>query len=281
MTFFKDLEQTSLLTGDENTDLESVDRAFEDILEEEEQVQQRTETEYRTLSAVEARLEKANLYRAVLENPLFPDEGSSISAEVEQEYREFTLRRLNVLLGIEDSGTPETELEFEEKKILKVWARKLLGKPSVLGLPAQVQEPRLQSTVTPVTVKVQPRPQIQVQSPKPTPQTPQRQRVQTKPVPVNKSPVRVTEDEHGNEFVFKGGKKYLKRDGKDALTGKPKTVLVDVTAPAKPTNVSPTPYPSQQAAMMHEVTMADLTMPKNGPLGDALQKVTTRTSSGG
>ena len=275
MAFFQELQDTLLVEpadpdGYDGDQQASVDQAFEDVIEEEQQHVERSEAEYRTLSAVEARLLKANLYRAVLDNPLFPGESDSIAAEVEQEYREFTLSRLYALMGIAD-GNPGTDLDAEEKTVIKAWARKLLSKPAVLGLPAPAPEVKTAPVLAPVTVRTQVRPQPQIQAPRvqaqpqvAPPRQPQKKFTAPKKV-ANPGPRGQEKSEpvsgDDDEYVFKGGKKYVKRDGKDAITGKPKTVLVDVTGFAKPTNVAPVPYPGQQAAMMHEMNLSSMLVP--------------------
>lgn len=285
MSFFQEL-QGSLLTGPDDGQQASVDQAFDDVVEEEQEQVQRTEAEFRTLSAVEARLLKANLYRAVLDNPLFPDEGDDIAAEVEQEYREFTLSRLNALMGISEAN-PATDLDLEEKTVLKAWARKLLSKPAVLGLPAAQPQEAKTPVLAPVTVRTQVRTQPQVQAPRIQAQPvaartqPQKTAAPKKAIKVKPRGEETSEPVGDDDFVFKGGKKYVKRDGTDAITGKPKVVLVDVTGFTKPTNVAPVPYPGQQAAMMHEMNVSSMLIPGgDSVLGKALQKVTTRTSSG-
>ncbi len=279
MSFFQDIEAT-LLTGpaDDSEVQNTVDQEFDNVMEEQKQQLRRSEEEVRTLSEVESRLFKANLYRAVLENPLFPDEQSQTAYEVEQEFREFTLSRLNALLGVSNNKQPEAVLDPEEVNVLKIWAKKLLNKPTALNIQAAPVEVKPPPVVTPVVVSrpaSTPRMQTASVSPKRIAQPVQQAKSAKKPVVVKD-----VQPEDDVEFVYKGGRKYLKQAGRDAITGKPKDVLVDVTKSVNPVGITPAPYPHPQVAMMTEANNAALFQPNSGPLGQALQKITTRTSDG-
>jgi hypothetical protein len=120
----------------------AVDTAFAQMQGQEQQDAADAAEEIRTLTEVERRLRKANYYQAILGQVLFEGGASEEAVEVEAEIREFALKRLRILIGIEAeiAPAPRTSFSHEEEVALKMWAGKILGKPAVLEPPAE--EPR-------------------------------------------------------------------------------------------------------------------------------------------
>ncbi len=205
MAFFRDLEdtlseQTAQGAGDD------VDQVFDAVVEEEERQVQLLEAESRALSEVEARLYKANLYRLVLDNPLFPGESGEEAAQVEQEYREFTLKQLNTLMGIRADEETQDGLDPEETRVLKIWAKKLLNKPTVLApIAVESRPPPVMASVTvPLPSPRAPRPPTLAPKRVAPAQAPKTVRQKTAPV--------VAEDQDG--VIHKGGKKFVRHQGR-------------------------------------------------------------------
>ena len=109
--------------------------------------------ENRILSSVENRLQKANYYRLVLENPLFSDGEHEIAYEVEAEFRNFALERLQILMG-ERPERSELDLPEELIQVLasftpvqlqatKLWAEKMIERDPNIQRPQAPAAPKL------------------------------------------------------------------------------------------------------------------------------------------
>jgi hypothetical protein len=129
----------------------AVDSAFAEMQGQEQQEAADAAEEIRTLTEVERRLRKANYYQAILGQVLFEGSASEEALEVEAEIREFALKRLRILIGIEaEVSASRSSFSHEEEVALKMWAAKILGKPAVLETPAEEsRKPSLPPTVRP------------------------------------------------------------------------------------------------------------------------------------
>lgn len=93
------------------------------------------------LDEAEAKLEKANCYKVLLQDSMF-DDYSPATAEVEAEIRSFILKRLRVLMGIELEGqTASGTFSKEEVSALKHLASRVISKnPQVVAAPVVKEE---------------------------------------------------------------------------------------------------------------------------------------------
>lgn len=208
-----------------------------------EQEYQQVNENHEVLSDVEKRLHKANLYRLILENPLIESNGDSLAQEVEAEIREYVIGMLQSLMGIGSyvpgkNLTSVAQFSEDEVKALRLWAGKLLNKPSVMKIEPKAptkpeQKPTLKPVVAPST-RGRGRP----------PGTGKHQiaaRAANAPKPQNQVPQ---------------GKKILEvmvqtPDG-------PKPVQVDATPTAKPLHATPKPMPSPEEALAFEMARSNI-----------------------
>lgn len=119
------------------------------ILEEFDEEDQAAEETLTALTEAESRIEQANLYRAVLNHNLFSPNSArpEIIKRVRREFQEFTLYRLNVLLGITpDKGRPgavqQATSVFSQEEItaLKAIASRLTKKEQVTKVAPQINQ---------------------------------------------------------------------------------------------------------------------------------------------
>lgn len=140
------------------------------------------EAEATQLSEAEVKLEKANCYKVLLQDSMF-ENYSPATAEVESEIRAFILKRLRVLMGIEQeaSATSSGAFSKEEVSALKHLASRVISKN-----PQTAQAP----VVQPKEEKVQPKLRVRPSSPEQT-QTPAKRPVTNlAKVPERVKPVR-------------------------------------------------------------------------------------------
>ncbi len=134
------------------------------------------EKEASTLSEVEARLVKANYYRAILDQSLFGEDGDVTAQEVQAEFRDFAITKLRQLMGIEPqqpaAAPVAAQFSDDEVRVLKALADRMAAKLPMLQNKPQVVE-RKEPTVQPVTLRPK------KQTPAPKRQVPQ---VQEEPV---------------------------------------------------------------------------------------------------
>lgn len=117
---------------------ESVSDLAEEVLQQFEE----EEKQLKSLSEVEKRLEKANCYKALLQNPLF-DSGSEIAEEVESEIRDFIQKRLRILMGIEqDLEAGSGIFTKEEVSALKHLAGRITQKAPLPQPQRALSEPK-------------------------------------------------------------------------------------------------------------------------------------------
>lgn len=145
----------------------AVDSVYEELQASDEDMEDISE-EVRTLSEVERRLKKANYYQAILAQPLFGGDPSEEALDVEYEMREFALKRLRALLGIDIQETPVAPVSVfspDEELALKTLAAKILAKPAVLEAPVAPVAIKTMEPVEPPkpkpTVRASPAPQVQ------------------------------------------------------------------------------------------------------------------------
>jgi hypothetical protein len=152
-----------------------VDEVIDELDESEVEDTDDDDLDLSDMSDVELRLEEANCFKALLENPLFEDTSNFVASRVERKVRKFIKQELSVLLGIHTSPVRETtkiiqkESSFspDEEKVLKSLAAKVLTKEQ-----AKPEVP----TVVPV-------PEI-----KPPPETPTVRRAQLQEKPIISKP---------------------------------------------------------------------------------------------
>lgn len=113
------------------------DDEADEILEEMNQ----EEAALTQLDEAEAKLEKANCYKVLLQDTMFEDY-SPATAEVEAEIRAFILKRLRVLMGIEQDGAATSgAFSKEEVSALKHLASRVISKnPQVVAAPPVKEE---------------------------------------------------------------------------------------------------------------------------------------------
>ncbi len=141
---------------------------FDDLVTEEfgeqpvpQQVVSAQDRENRILSSVENRLSKANYYRLVLENPLFSDGESEAAYEVEAEFRNYALERLQVLMGERperlDVDLPEEMVDVLRSfsplqlQALKLWADTIIARDPSMAKAVPPAPPKM-NTVAPQQV---------------------------------------------------------------------------------------------------------------------------------
>ncbi len=107
------------------------------------------EAEATQLSEAEVKLEKANCYKVLLQDSMFEDY-SPATAEVEAEIRAFILKRLRVLMGIEQeaSATSSGAFSKEEVSALKHLASRVISK-NPQAAQAQMAQPKKEEKVQP------------------------------------------------------------------------------------------------------------------------------------
>lgn len=212
--------------------------------------------ETETLSEVEIRLHKANYYRAVLDQQLFGEDESEAAVEVSGEFREFALKRLRVLMGIqaEESQQSKPDIFTEEQlEALRVWADRLINKPALMEarLPPQVPTIAPVST-TPQPPKVQ---TVQVAAPSKTKKT-------SKPSKsLKKNEKTAKEDPKGVKTDPDTGEKYfeVKQETVDEK-GRPtvravRMSLNNTQAPINDPNYKPMPPKDQMIVVDHQKAM--------------------------
>ena len=149
MTFFSkraDAFETAIEQANNPTQQKANPPKLQDFMEAEERI----------LSEVQARLIKANYYRLILDQNLFGDAEDAIAYEVEQEFREFAVERLSILMGLKTAPALAVESRFspEQEEALAEWANRLINKPHLLGVgnaQAQLQQVKVQPTQQPPT----------------------------------------------------------------------------------------------------------------------------------
>jgi hypothetical protein len=213
--------------AEESEEYEQLDNVLEDIEDEAQELE--------NMSEVEIRLEEANYFKALLQNPLFSDTDSPIAARVEKRVRGFIQSELRTLLGLEvPKAHVQVKSDFNENetKVLKALANKVLNKEKI----EQKSEPTVNvATVQPTVAKptVAPRSAI-------------------KPAALKPAVVQTT----------KKTKTKVKKEESKADTGKkvktvvntpegPKEVEINVTQQTKPQN--PIGFPTLNFSQMHEV----------------------------
>lgn len=127
------------------------------------------DAEVNTLSEVEVRLVKANLYRAILDQPLFGNDDDAITREVQDEIRQYTLKRLRQLIGIDqEDKVIAAKALFTDTQVttLRALADRMAGKLTALATPQVApvapQAPQVRS-VQVATAPKKSRPRAQTQ----------------------------------------------------------------------------------------------------------------------
>lgn len=229
---------------------------FFKVTDDEEQEETQL-TEEETLSEVEVRLHKANYYRAVLDQQLFGEDDSEAAIEVSREFRDFALSRLRVLMGIELPPEEKQNLfSGEQVEALKVWADRLISKPTLMEAKPPPQVPTLTPVVqTPPAPKVQ---TVQVSAPstKPT-----KKKTQAKSTKLAGRPKAEEGLPNGVKVDSVTGEKYFEVE-KDAIDefGKPfkKKVRMSINGQNKPVNdpnYKALPNPQQMEQLEHQRAM--------------------------
>jgi hypothetical protein len=203
------------------------------------------------LSDVEKRLHKANLYRLILENPLIESNNDPLAVEVESEIRNYVIGMLRKLMGISNNEammvgglTRLTQFTEEEVKALKLWANKLMSKPSVMKIEPKINPSKV-APAQPAQAALNP-----ITAPKRGPGRP--------PGSVKKVPV-------------------TENNGKKTITAQlPNgTVEIDVTPPARPLHVKPLPMPTPEQALAMGMAQASMQQaPSNSMVGLAVNHFT-------
>jgi hypothetical protein len=187
------------------------DQQLDDVLDELDEETQELEN----MTEVEVRLEEANYFKALLQNPLFSDTDSPIAERVEKRVRGFIQSELRILLGLETRKLipiqAQSNFTQEEEKVLKALAGKVLSKEKV----EQKSEPTVNTaTLQPVQ--------------------------QVKPVTVTQAVVKKPVAVRGRPPVAKTKKEEAKKETKvEAPLNKPKTVKIKriVNTPEGPKEV--------------------------------------------
>lgn len=230
------------------------------------------------LSEVEYRLEKAQAYKALLGNQLLASE-SEAAIEVENEIQDFVRERLAFLMGMQKPSGPASVVELpfsaDEIEILKALAARVLKKSEQITptkVPVTVQPvkpatPKPAPAVKPVEVSTPTQRRGRGRPPKicdacggeyrkcggkhtatvsalftPAPG----------PAPKVESPKtsRYETDSQGNEIrIDPDGRRYKKTLARDQRTSEIHEEWVDVTPPARPTNMTPYPDEAQVEAL--------------------------------
>jgi hypothetical protein len=191
--------------------------------------------EIRTLTEAQRRLRKANYYQTILSQPLFEGEVSEEGEEVEDEMREFALKRLRCFLGMEaEEQEQKVQGQFDDEEILalKVFTAKCLGRPP--PTPDTVEPKKRAPKAVPPQVKLK---QVQAET-EPTVKR-RRSSAMMRPQPEPAQQAKVVEVQ---------GRK---------LDGSVGTVKVNVTGPVQPPpEVARMPFPSSDQIMAMEQATA-------------------------
>ncbi len=252
MGFWRDMDGNMQNTPNETPVQAAVDDAYDQYLSDDSGSEEVIE-EVRVRSEVERRIRKANLYQAILAGEMFEGEVSDEAIEVEAEFREFALKRLQIFMGMDaEEELKEKPAQFtrEEELALKTLAAKILGKPvpapqqPAPELPKKVfvaapkpvampsAEPRLRQIADPVTAPIKRR------SGRPVASAPEK--VAMKPPPTGPRKRRTVQ--------VQGTK----------LDGTQGVVSVDVSGPVEPPpSVTRAPMPTPEMAYMMEAARAE------------------------
>ncbi len=280
MGFFSEMEESYSQPEVEQDGQDAVDDAFEELETKQVQVAKAAKDEDQALAEVDVRIRKANFYRSVLNGTLF-DNGDEVAAEVEKEFRAFAAGRLRVLMGMETEVKPQapapSQFPPDEAKVLRLWASKLLKKPTIM----QVEPPKgkLPPGSMPSTAPAKPVPQttasveprlnrVNVPTMTPIKRGPGRPPGTGKNQVLKKNekalPEGVEVDENGRKFI-------MVERGTDEK-GNARFVKMDVTPPVQIEGLKPAPMPTQEQALMMEIIKADQ-VPKSGDLTKIINKV--------
>lgn len=188
----------------ENDEEETVDDVISEIVEHEETQEQVADE----MSEALFRMERANLYRSLLDHSFFGANSAThhIQAAVETEIREFVSERFKHLLGMSPQPAPKQESPFTEEEVeaLKLLAGRITKKPEVV---APVQRVPQVNVAPPQHVQVRPKINPPVFTPTPT------VKPAAQPVAPKQAPAKVTKpgrpkQQKPVEENSAGGKRY-------------------------------------------------------------------------
>lgn len=242
----------------------SVDDAFSKTEKENEEVVARATEEAQALNKIQQRLIKANYYRAILDQCLFEGDVTREAAEVESEMREFALKRLGILMGLEVEEAPHQNIFTDEEILaLKTWAAKILNKPAILDLKTTPAAKPVSSKPEVVEPKLKPVQASNVKKPGPKPK---RESVEQEPQPAEQ-PKPVNSIEKEITFVDKDG------------VEKTKTITLNlgnknVGGQVASQHDKPVPMPPAEAVLASEAARAEA----NASRSTVLQQFLTLTN---
>lgn len=248
-------------------ELQQAEQILSEIQEVDEEIDdaETGETSRSALSEADERLEKAILYRTLLNDSLF-EEGSSddeLVSQVEEEVRMFVRRRLEHLLGM-SKPTPErqavqskVELPFSEEQLE---ALKFLANRITQGSAEKKEAPKAEKKA-PATKKAAPAPAKKLLAKK-RPETPKTAKKKApRPGPTARKKMAAAKRKLPPNTVEK--KVVELPDGQKALLG---TRKVSQTRPPKGAP-RPAPMPSAEEEKAMHATQADLNSQGNQLLG--------------